>query len=242
MKGLLTIDVEGGSKPNVYRCVDILEQFLDEIEIPATLFVTPDVVENRPETVAKWLDQPHSVGLHIHPERIGPGDSDWLAEYDEESIEKMVAIGCETFADHLGFEPVQFRAGRWEYSEQLLRALRNQGFELDASLRPDTRRDPYEQSGIWEIPMTVYDSAVVRQLLRPWTIDSIPLHADGFLTNRGFIPGFYVVTWRLLHMDLPYVMVSLHDCDVESITLRTRIGQYLSYVADKLIFATMNDL
>lgn len=230
MKGLLTVDVEGGSDPNVYRSVDILERFLDEMGIPATLFVTPDVVENRPETVAKWLDQSHSVGLHIHPERIGPDDSDWLAEYDEESIEEMVAIGCETFADHLGFEPVQFRAGRWEYSGQLLRALRSQGFKHDASLRPDSRRDPYEQSGVKEIPMTVYDSAVVRQLLRPWTLDSIPLHADGFLTNRAFIPGFYAVTWRLLHADTPYLMTSLHDYDVESPTMRTRLEQYLSHV------------
>lgn len=230
MKGLLTVDVEGGSEPNAYRSVDILEQFLDEMGIPATLFVTPDVVENRPETVAKWLSQSHSVGLHIHPERIGPGDSDWLTEYDKESIEGMVAIGCETFADHLGFDPVQFRAGRWEYSEQLLRALQSQGFEHDASLRPSSCRNPYERSGIEEIPMTVYDSAVIRQLLRPWTLDSIPLHADGFLTDRGLIPGFYAVTWRLLHADIPYLMTSLHDYDVESTTMRTRLEQYLSYI------------
>lgn len=229
MKKLLTVDVEGGPEPNVYRSVDTLERFLDEVGIPTTLFVTPDVVENRPKTVAKWLDQSHSVGLHIHPERIGPGDSDWLTEYDEESIEEMVAIGCETFADHLGFEPVLFRAGRWEYSEQLLRALQSQGFERDASLRPDSRRDPYKRSGIWEIPMTVYDSTIVRQLLRPWTPDSIPLHADAFLAKRAFIPGFYAITWQLLHADIPYLMTSLHDYDVESSTMRTRIEQYLSY-------------
>ncbi|WP_160135423.1 polysaccharide deacetylase family protein [Halococcus salsus] len=241
MKGLLTVDVEGGSKPNVYQCVDILERFLDEIEIPATLFVTPDVVENRPETVAKWLDQPHSVGLHIHPERIGPGDSDWLAEYDEESIEEMVAIGCETFDDYLGFKPVQFRAGRWEYSEQLLRALQSQGFERDASLRSDSRRDPYERSGIREFPMTVYDSAIVRQLLRPWTIDSIPLHADAFLGKRAFIPGFYAVTWRLFHADIPYLMTSLHDYDVGSTAIRSRIKQYLTYVFSRTSPTVIDD-
>lgn len=241
MKGLLTVDVEGGSGPNVYQSVDILERLLDKMGISATLFVTPDVVENRPEIVAKWLDQSHSVGLHIHPKRIGPGDSDWLAEYDEESIEEMVAIGCETFADHLGFEPVLFRAGRWEYSEQLLRALRSQGFERDASLRPDSRRDPYERSGIRETPMTVYDSVIIRQLLRPWTLDSIPLHADGFLANRGFIPGFYAVTWQLLRADIPYLMTSLHDYDVESTTMRTRLEQYLSYVFSRTSPTVIDD-
>jgi peptidoglycan/xylan/chitin deacetylase (PgdA/CDA1 family) len=241
MKGLLTVDVEGGSEPNVYRSVDILERFLDEMEIPATLFVTPDVVENRSETVAKWLDQSHSIGLHIHPERIGPGDSDWLTEYGEEMIEEMVAIGCETFADHLDFEPVQFRAGRWEYSEQLLRALRSQGFKRDASLRPDTRCDPYERSDIREIPMTVYDSAVIRQLLRPWTLNSIPLHADAFLVKRAFIPGFYAVTWRSLRTDIPYLMTSLHDYDVESTTMRTRLEQYLSYVFSRTSPTVIDD-
>jgi peptidoglycan/xylan/chitin deacetylase (PgdA/CDA1 family) len=214
----------------------MLEHFLDEIEIPATLFVTPDVVENRPETVRKWLDQPHSVGLHIHPERIEPGDSDWLTEYDENAMEKMIAIGSDIFADYLDFEPVLFRAGRWEYSEQLLRALERQDFERDASLRPDFHSEPYNQSGIEEIPMTVYASALVRQLLRPWTLNSIPLHADAFLTNYIFMTGFYTVTWRLLQSDIPYLMTSLHDYDVESVTMRSRIKRYLSYISPRVSF------
>ena len=242
MNGLITIDVEGGTKPNAYHSVDILEQFLDRLELPATLFVTPDVVVNRPETVAKWIDQDHSIGLHIHPARLGEGDSDWLAEYDEDAIEEMVAIGCETFADHLDFEPVMFRAGRWEYSEQLLRALQSQGFFRDASLRPGPQCDPYHRSGIEEIPMTVYETAIIRQMLRPWNLDSIPLHADLFLDNRALIPGFYAVTWRLLHTDISYLMISLHDYDVEAATLRRRISQYISYVARRTTATTIDEL
>ena len=241
MKGLFTVDVEGGSEPNVYQSVDILEQFLDEIGIPATLFITPDVVENRPATVAKWLNQSHSIGLHIHPERIGSGNSDWLTEYDEASIKEMIAIGSGTFADHLGFEPVLFRAGRWEYSEQLLRALRSQNFERDASLRPNSLRESHERSGIEEIPMTVYATPFLRRILRPWNLDSIPLHADAFLANRGFIPGFYAVTWRLLQANIPYLMTSLHDYDIELNTMRSRTEQYLSYISSRTSAAVIAD-
>jgi hypothetical protein len=242
MNGLITIDVEGGTEPNAYQSVDMLEQFLNEVRVPATLFVTPDVVENRPETVVKWIDQHHLIGLHIHPARLGEGDSDWLAEYDEDAIDEMVAIGCETFADYLDFEPVVFRAGRWEYSEQLLRALENQGFVRDASLRPGSRCDPYYRSGIEEIPMTVYETATIRQILRPRNLDSIPLHADLFLENRVFIPGFYAVTWRLLRTDIPYLMISVHDYDVEAATMRRRIGQYISFVAGRTTATTIGEL
>lgn len=231
MKLLVSIDVEGKSPPEKYECVDILDGFLDEFDFSITLFVTPDVVKNRPETVSQWLESGHAIGLHIHPGRM-TGESDWLTSYDEQEIEDLLIRGCEVFENQIDYRPRLFRAGRWEYSEALHSALGNQGFYRDASLRPDKHQTPYKCYGVEEVPMSVYDNPLVRLALTPWTISSLPFHADGLLSKLFFIPGFYFVTWRVLLSNRPYLMVSLHDYDVQPPTLRTRLRSYINHLAN----------
>lgn len=235
MKSAVTVDVEGvftngqhDQNQDSYESVDVFADALDPATRPMTLFVTPGVVEHRPETVADWVAGQPTVGLHIHPARLAGGDSDWLNDYDRDRIETFVADGCETFEDVLGTRPRYFRAGRWEHSERLLSALKAQGFDGDASLKPDVPTTPYTHDGIRELPLSVYGNRLVRQLLRPWDIDAIPMTVDRFLTNPVFTIGFRALVRHLLAADGPYFMCSFHDYDMLDRGLCTRVNQFQS--------------
>ncbi|WP_277543705.1 polysaccharide deacetylase family protein [Haloarcula laminariae] len=206
-----TVDVEGHN--GNYECVLALDRLLSTAEVPHTLFVTPDVVENRTELVARWVDSHHEVGLHIHPERLS-GGSDWLTDYDEKEISEMLANSCRVFERELDMVPVIFRAGRWEYSDQLLRALADNGFESDASYRPDRFVNTYVRHGIREYPLTCYTNPLIKLLMTPWDNKSVALHADLFLSNLPLSVGFCSVTARMLLSDIPYLMIAYHDYDV----------------------------
>jgi hypothetical protein len=247
MKSLITVDVEGtrpadGSTNDPYGSVDTLDELLASTDRPHTLFVTPDVVDARTEVVRGWLTDGWTVGLHIHPARLEGGGSDRLSEYDRDAIEEFLATGCETFESKLEYTPTCFRAGRWEYSESLLEALDAQGFERDASLKPDRLTRPYSTGGVTEYPLSVYSNPVVGLLTKPWNVEGIPMHADAFLTNRLLAAGFYGATWRLVGSDSSYVMVSYHDYDVLDRNLRRRLRHYQDFLARRTQCTTLEAL
>jgi|GEM_PF-2889518 len=224
------------------RSVDVLDSVLDAFALPATLFVTPAVVRRRTETVAAWREAGHALGLHVHPARLG-GESDWLAAYDQSEIETFLSTGIGVFRDHLGTTPERFRAGRWSFSESLLRALSTQGIDTDATHRPGQVLGPYRRHGVTEFPMSVYGHPVVRAGLRasPWDLDGFPLHADATL---GPVPrrlALYVATWRVAAA-APYVMVSVHDYDLVDRRMRRQFERYVARLSEWLDATTLADL
>lgn len=248
MKSLVTVDVEGtlatdqATRADPYASVDTLAATLEPIDQPVTLFVTPDVVEHRPDTVDRWIDSEATIGLHIHPAQLTGGDSDWLTDYHRDTIEEFVAAGAAVFEDVLGVTPTTFRAGRWEYSERLLLALSAQGFTVDASLRPARQQAPFVIEGVRECPMTVYSNWIIRALLRNREIYSIPLHADALLGSLPRAVACTGVTWRLVRSTAPYVMTSFHDYDLLDPVLRARTTRYLSALADRCVPVTITDI
>jgi len=237
---LVTIDVEGESEPDLYASVDALDRFLDDIAIPVTVFVTPDVISNRIDTIRTWFDSDIFVGLHIHPSRLN-GDSDWLASYDQSMIESFLERGSKTFVDAFGTHPTGFRAGRWSFSPKIIHACETTGFEWDASHRPDTYHRPYSRGGLTEYPMSVYGNAFVRRLLRPYGIDGLPLHADSFTRSRPRSLLLYATTARLLVADTDYIMVSLHDYDLLDTQRRERMKRYLERLAKRRLPTTIQE-
>jgi len=227
----ITVDVEGVVEEKGLSSVVTLASFLDTLDLPVTLFVTPEVASTHSEIVDGWIKENHTVGLHIHPGRFG-GDSDWLGTYEQSEIETFLRRGQTIIADRVGFEPTFFRAGRWSFSEQLLAALDAQGFEADASHRPGKRCDAYTYRGITEYPMTVVGNPLLELLLRPTGIEGIPLHADAFLRSQLGATTLYITTALTVASDSPYVMVSFHDYDLVDDDLRQRIAQYLARLVE----------
>jgi len=231
---LLTVDVEGRPNKSIgYAPVDTIDVLLNDLGTVTTLFVTPDVVTKKPGVVDAWQNSGHTVGLHIHPARFNDNESDLLSSYELSDIETFVSSGCETFERTLGFTPDSFRAGKWEYSQKLLEALDNQGFEIDASLRPPEPTNPYTWKQITEVPMTVYSNPLITLGLRGYDIDSVPLHADGFLQSTVRAVPFYIITWLLERSQPEYLMISFHDYDVYDNRLRKSIQTYTRWLLTK---------
>lgn len=247
MRSIVTIDVEGTvASPyrttDPYSSVEKLASHLTKVGLPVTLFITPDVVENCTEIVSSWLERGVSLGLHLHPARLDGGTSDRLSHYDRDAIEEFIAVGCDAFESRLDTTPNCFRAGRWEYSSHLLEALRSQGFERDSSLKSDTYVRPYTESGIKEYPLTVYSNFLVRTLTKPWQFRGIPMHADAFLSNTLLAGGFYGVTWRLVHSNCPYIMVSYHDYDILDQSVCNRLVRYQRFLGERTEVTTLDQL
>jgi hypothetical protein len=231
----VTVDVEGRTQDDgtvVYDPVDRFDEHLATLPCLVSLFVTPDVVEHRTETVTRWLDAGHTVGLHVHPMRL-TGGSDWLDEYDQEVIEDLLDRGVTVFEDRLDHYPTVFRAGRWAYSDRLLDSLDAMGFELDSSLRPAQAMSPYRHGSVMEYPLTVYANPALKMLLAPFDISVVGLHADALLQTRPRSMLFNVVTHRLLQSNRPYLMAAYHDYDVVSREMDSRIRAYVDWLCDR---------
>jgi len=237
----ITVDVEGVVESDEFRSVGLLDSVLESVGVPATLFITPSVVEQRTDLVAKWIEGPHSVGLHIHPGRIG-GDSDWLETYDQGAIETFLIRSQQVFTEQLGVEPSLFRAGRWSFSPALLPALDKQGFTIDATLRSSTQQVPYAVGDATELPMTVVGNEPIRWALRSKGINGFPLHADAFLESAPHACVFYLMTAVALRSDRPYIMVSLHDYDLVNDERRKRTARYLAHLAEWTYPQTIDEI
>jgi len=230
---LITVDVEGdvGSESESCHTVDLLDQVLSDLALPTTLFVTPDVIQKRTSTVNQWISDDYAVGLHIHPERLG-SDTDWLGQYEQEEIESFLKQGIDVFESNLGERPRIFRAGRWSFSEDLLRALAATEFEYDASHRPVVQLDPYKSHGVIEFPLSVYGSWFFRNRYLPWDVETLPLAIDALLRSTPRRLVCYGATWRLLATDPSYLMVGFHDYDLSPLQVKERIERYLAKVSE----------
>lgn len=232
MNAIITVDVEGDQGTDTYEAVAAFDEFQAMLEVPLTMFVTPDVVANDPERVLRWHSNGHMVGLHIHPDRL-TGGSDFMTDYGKEAIVEMLKEACAVFEEFLEFTPKYFRAGRWEFSKALIRALSELGFHADASLVPSMARSQSDIEGITEYPLTIYRNVVTPLLLSFWETKSIPLYADWFLPKIWSIPGFYAVTWQLLRSQREYVMTAFHDYDVISSTMQRRMHRYIRFLTKR---------
>jgi len=228
---LVTVDVEGTVDTGSYDSVNLLDKLLSDLALPATLFVTPDVLQHRTETVEHWISKGHAVGLHIHPERLG-GESDCLGTYDQDDIESFIREGIDVFESYLGVRPYLFRAGRWSFSEELLNALTATDIKYDASHRPVHQSGPYMQHDVVEFPLSVYGSWLFRNRFFPWDVETLPLSIDALFTSELRSIACYAATLRILAANPPYLMMGFHDYDLTTPSIRKRIERYIARISE----------
>jgi len=228
---LITVDVEGAIDSGSYYTVNLLAETLSDLALPATLFITPDVIREQTSTVRQWITDGHTVGLHIHPERLG-GDDVWLGQYSQHAIESFLGQGTDVFESYLGDHPRFFRAGRWSFSKRLLRALATTDIKYDASYRPLKQHEPYRSRGIVEFPLSVYGHRLFRTQFFPWDVETLPLSIDALLQSTPRSLACYTATWRILTTEPSYLMIGFHDYDLSSPPVRRRIERYLARVSE----------
>ena len=238
----ITIDVEGKMKTREYNTMYRLDEFLESITSPTTLFVTPGAANNNNNLVEKWRDNGHEIGLHIHPERFQGCNSGFLMEYPNTRIADFLNDGKQGLSEIIGTYPKSFRAGRWSYSPRLLELLGDADFKIDSSLRPEQTVPIFEGFGVREIPLTVYSNELVSMLLRGKDVNSIPFALDALLKSGFRAIGIYFLTLFALSSNPPYLMVALHDYDLENSRLKNRIIRFVNVLSGMTNPVTISEI
>ncbi|MFW5658288.1 MAG: polysaccharide deacetylase family protein [Bacteroidota bacterium] len=105
---------------------------LDELELKITFFIVGKDAEN--EENRKYLrmitERGHEVGNHSYYHES------WLQTYSYDKIEKEIGDAEEIIQQATGQKPVGFRGPGFSWSIDLLKVLKDRGYQYDASTLP----------------------------------------------------------------------------------------------------------
>lgn len=170
-----------------------------------------------PDVCEKLLKLGHDIQLHTHPDQMYDPHRRYMHQYSESEQASIIRDGISLLKAWTGTPPIAHRAGSYGANEDTLKALQTNGIALDCSLYPGHKNCrlpfsysnvPTEQSGIWEMPVTVAREPVVKLGYRLpfWTrrfwwryqkLDVNTMNArqlcDSVIELRGKIP--YIITF-----------------------------------------------
>ena len=137
----ITLDLENNWKfesPDlqylVFEHLDEYVELLDRLDVPLTVFVVGEVLEDRPD-VARRLDAELDAEFHLHSYQH---DMD-----NQVSLENEIREGVRAFESVLGRAPDGYRAPRFIVDEGDLATLSDAGFAFDSSICPSYRPGVY---------------------------------------------------------------------------------------------------
>lgn len=124
---VLSVDVEHDYNGDGMEALDRLPDLLAAIrgaELPLTAFIEGRLFAKRPDLCALLVDAGADVQLHCHDHRDS-GDS-------AESLGR----GISAYRDFVGVPPRGYRAHTYRLTEELLAAVKREGFAWDSSILP----------------------------------------------------------------------------------------------------------
>lgn len=233
-KFVITIDTEtfrvrGRSLPfNTHHYADLPEgsfgvqrimDLCDENDVKATFFVDVymhyEYGERKVAELCQRIDRGgHDVQLHVHTSWLPDTQSSLICDFPVERQIEILAEGKTLIEKWIGKAPRGFRAGAYGASLDTIRALKENGFQIDSSYFPLNRNcslareigcPPLNRSfyieGVLEIPVTTYWlwNALARQ-----KNSKIDVNACSWTELRNVLPKF---------SDSPvdYVILFLHS-------------------------------
>lgn len=141
MKFLFTVDVErdpflrGGPRfkgvdEGLPRLLDLLRKF----RIPATMFVSGEVLHERSNLAHDLVAEGHELGSHGFDHSLG-----YLNRCPPKVSYSDILASREILASALGEPPVAFRAPNFGVDAAILRTVEDLGFRIDSSILPGRR-------------------------------------------------------------------------------------------------------
>ena len=118
----------------VFDHVDEYAELIRSLDLPLTVFVVGEVLEDRPDVVRR-LDAELDVEFHLHSYSH---DMDGAVD-----TEREIRDGVRAFRSVLGRDPRGYRAPRFIVDGGDLAALSEAGFEFDSSVCPSYRPGVY---------------------------------------------------------------------------------------------------
>ncbi len=201
MKFIITVDTEADNqwkrgRPITLRNIECLPRFQTCVEtygfIP-TYLITHEVAVDpgAKEILSKWSNDGRAeIGSHLHPWTTPPYRSeeekqrrDFPSSLAPQILRDKLKILTEAVKNVIGANPTSFRAGRFGVNEDVLKALYEFGYIVDASVTPGVNWQkitkgrevdapnfkgeallPHERCGLTELPMTVVRTPFLQRL------------------------------------------------------------------------------
>ncbi|WP_132059384.1 polysaccharide deacetylase family protein [Halorussus amylolyticus] len=201
----ITLDLEDNwdfESPDLrYLVFDHLDEYvalLDRLDVPLTVFVVGQVLEDRPEAVRR-LDDELDAEFHLHSYQHDM--------HNEVSLEAEVRKGTRAFEEVLGRDPDGYRAPRFIVNDGDLSTLSDAGFAFDSSICPSYRPGVYnnldlptrpyypaEAPGLLELPVSVHP-----RLKIPFEQSYLRLFGEPYLRllERSALPDLLVFNSHL---------------------------------------------
>ena len=131
-----------------FNCADQIDRFLDLLEkenIKATFFVTISFLPKCKDFLLKAIKQGHEIALHCFEHEI-------IKDISSKDFGLLIKKSKEVLKEELGTEPVGYRFPCFEYRDELLEVLKENGFIYNSS---SSLKDGeiYQLNGLYEVPL-----------------------------------------------------------------------------------------
>lgn len=134
-----------------YKGIENWRNLLNKYKAKATFFLSTNCFSAKDNDLNKinnqlnfLLKEKHEIGLHMHP------DSDLALQislkhkfhytsskfYDYNQINKFIKTSKKLIKDNLKINPTSFRWGNWTLNSDAVKALQENGFNVDSSATP----------------------------------------------------------------------------------------------------------
>lgn len=131
-----------------FSCAEQIDKYLsllDKYNIKATFFVTVSFLPLCKNFLLKAINNGHEIALHCYEHEI-------LKNLPKEEFDALIKKSKEILKQELGVEPVGYRFPCFEYKDQLLDVLKDNGFIYNSSMSM-REGNVFNVNGLYEIPL-----------------------------------------------------------------------------------------
>ena len=131
-----------------FTCANQIDKYLsllDKYNIKATFFVATSFLPKCKNFLLKAIEQGHEIALHCDEHEI-------LKDLPKEEFDSLIKKSKELLKKELNVEPVGFRFPCFEYREELLEVLKENGFIYNSSMSLDEGK-VFLLNDLYEIPL-----------------------------------------------------------------------------------------
>lgn len=233
---IITIDTEGhsGSNPvesliygitadgkeyGIRYIMDMCENYGVKALFFVDIAAAWDYGDEKIKQVVKEIkDRGHDIGIHIHPDHMADKKRLFLSEYNWEEQTEIIKQCTKWYENVTGELPKSFRAGKYSANLDTLKIISQLGYTYDFSYFKGQKWCgiqeniagiyPKKVEGIYEIPVTVFNSFEVAGIVRYDKIDvnmnfhelkrvmkRIEKSVDGTIVVL-FLHSFSFLNWR----------------------------------------------
>ena len=131
-----------------FSCAEQIDKYLsllDKYNIKATFFVTVSFLPLCKNFLLKAINNGHEIALHCYEHEI-------LKDLPKEEFDAFIKKSKEILKQELGVEPVGYRFPCFEYKDQLLDVLKDNGFIYNSSMSM-REGNVFNVNGLYEIPL-----------------------------------------------------------------------------------------